>query len=142
MEPVNGKGSPKSALNRSAARMTKKKPGVKTRAAAPLIAVRTNYGISLGVFAKMVHVPPKVLGEWEEGRVSLDPDTAERLGRVATILKGLAHVMRQPFIPIWLTRTNDACKEIGVRTPLDLFKRGDYDELDSMVFYMESGSPE
>jgi hypothetical protein len=136
MDAMGKNGSPKAA-----ARIVKK-PDTKPRTKAAARSVRTDFGLALPMFAKMVHVPAAVLASWEGDDGLLDAEAEDRVAEVGTILAGLARVMRRQFIPTWLARPNDACKEIGVRTPLDLFKRGKYKAVEDMVFYMESGSPE
>jgi hypothetical protein len=126
----------------NAAARTVKQPGPKRRIKTAARNVRAAMGLDLPTFAKMVHVPVPVLANWEGKDGTLDTEAEDRVTQVGVILAGLARVMRRQFIPTWLARPNDACKEIGVRTPLDLFKRGNYKAVEDMVFYMESGSPE
>jgi DNA-binding transcriptional regulator YiaG len=135
MEHLNGRGS-----RRAGAKTTRK---VNAEPLAPTTAetVRADFGLAVSTFAKMVHVPAAVLGGWEKGLVSLDADAEQRIGRVAAILEGLAQVIRRTYVAIWLVQPNDACKEIGAHAPLDLFKCGDYEAVEDMVFYLESGSP-
>jgi hypothetical protein len=90
----------------------------------------------------MAGITQTALAAWEQdGDGRLDGAAYGRLGRVARILEGLGRVMRRAFIPTWIVQPNDACKEIGARTPLDLFARGDYEALEDMVWYLESGTP-
>jgi hypothetical protein len=49
--------------------------------------------------------------------------------------------MRQSF-STWLEQPNNACKEINIRTPLDLFESGDFATLEGMIWHVESGTPE
>lgn len=71
------------------------------------------------------------------------PDAAgrARLQKVGKVLKGLARVMRKGFIPTWLARPNDACREAGVRTPLDLLEQGDFGTVEQMIYFFEAGEP-
>ena len=82
------------------------------------------------------------MARWEANQADLNAAAARRVQRVASILARLAGVMRRAFIPTWLDRPNDACKEIGVCTPLDLYEKGDYETIERMIWYIESGSPE
>jgi hypothetical protein len=102
---------------------------------------RTDFGLSLTVFAKMTGVPAAV-AKWEEGKGRLSGEALGRIDRVAHILRGLGRVMRRSFVPTWVEQPTDACAERVARTPLDLFERGDYEALESMVYYMESGTPD
>ena len=104
-------------------------------------AIRADAGLSLPTFARMTGVPEEALARWQEGNEQLDPVALSRLERVCCILQGLARVMRVSFIATWLEQPNDACKEIGTRTPLALLERGDYAEVEDMIFYLESGVP-
>jgi transcriptional regulator with XRE-family HTH domain len=109
---------------------------------APPRTLRTDFDLSLATFAKITGVAPKDLARWEQGKaVRLDDEASGRVDRVARILEGLARVMRRTFIPTWMAQPNDACKEMGARTPLELFERGDYETLEDMVWYLESGTP-
>ena len=104
--------------------------------------LRADFGLGLATFAKMTGVPPTVLTRWEQGKaVRLPGEAVGRVGRVGRILEGLARVMRRRFIPTWIEQPNDACKEIGARTPLDIFASGDCETLEDMVWYLESGAP-
>lgn len=136
MESVGKNGAPKAA-----ARIVKK-PGAKPRNKGVARTMRADFGLTLPMFSRMVHVPTAVLATWEDEDGVLDAEAELRVAQVGAILAGLARIMRRQFIPIWLTRPNDACKEIGVRAPVDLFKRGNYKAVEDMIFYMESGSPE
>src|SRR5262249_42225428 len=108
----------------------------------PPRTLRTDFGLRLATFAKMTGVSQKALAEWEQDEAaSLDDESFGRIGRVAHILVGLARVMRRAFIPTWIEQPNDACKEIGAGSPLDLFKKGDYETLEDMVWYLKSGTP-
>ncbi len=103
--------------------------------------LRTDYELSLPIFARMTGVPEATLASWEEGTDQLDSAALARIERIAGILHGLTRVMHLSFIPTWLEQPNDACKELGARAPLDLIERGDYAEVEGMVFYLESGAP-
>ena len=105
------------------------------------LTVRTDFGLSMPTFSKMVGVPVKDLARWETDGGVLKPASAARIERVSAILTRLAGIMRQSFIPTWLERPNNACKEIGVRAPLDLFENGDYETIEGMIWYVESGTP-
>ena len=109
---------------------------------APRKTIRTDFGLALPTFAKMTGIVDNALADWEHNKtVRLDAAVLRRLTRVAGILEGLSRVMRREFIATWVQQPNDACKEIGVRTPLDLFAKGDYGTLEGMVWYLESGTP-
>src|SRR5258707_1362675 len=65
--------------------------------------VRTDFNLSLAVFAKMTGIAPNALARWEQAKAArLDGMAAARVGRVARILEGLARVMRRTFIPTWI----------------------------------------
>src|SRR4051794_1902670 len=116
------------------------KGGEKERARVPR-SLRADYGLSLPLFATMAGAPSSALQKWEEGRGELESGTLERLDRVGRILGRLARVMRRSFIPTWLEQPNDACKELGVRAPLDLLARWNYEEIEGLIFSQESGVP-
>jgi transcriptional regulator with XRE-family HTH domain len=120
----------------SKARKVDKRP-----APAIATALRTDYGLRRATFARLVGVPQTVVKKWEEGSAAPDATTLKRIDRVGRILNRLAGVMRKSFIPTWLEQPNGVCKELGVRTPLDLLARCDYQEVESMVYYLESGVP-
>jgi transcriptional regulator with XRE-family HTH domain len=104
--------------------------------------LRTDFGLALPTLAKMTGIHADVLTNWERNKaVRLDSVTQRRLARIAGILDGLARVIRRDFIATWLEQPNDACKELGAATPLDLFAKGDYETLEGMVWYLESGTP-
>jgi transcriptional regulator with XRE-family HTH domain len=103
--------------------------------------LRTEYGLSRPAFARMLGTSEAAIASWEQGAATLDAATLDRVGRVEGILGGLARVMRPAFIPVWLEQPNEACKEAGARTPLDLLARGDFQAVEAMIFYLESGTP-
>jgi transcriptional regulator with XRE-family HTH domain len=104
--------------------------------------LRADYGLSRASFARMIGVSEVALRRWEEGTGQPDGAAVERFERVGRVLGGLARVMRKPFIPTWLEQPNDACKEVGAGTPLDLLERGDFAAVEDMIFYLESGVPD
>ncbi len=104
-------------------------------------SLRTDFGLSVATFSKMVGVPVKALSAWEANQVVLKGAAAARVKRVASILARLAGIMRRSFIPTWLEQPNNACKEVGVRMPLDLLEKGDYETIEDMIWYVESGTP-
>jgi hypothetical protein len=89
-----------------------------------------------------VGISEAALKSWEEGTGWPDPATIERGERARRVLSGLARVMRKSFIPTWLEQPNDACKEVGAATPLDLLQRGNFREVEDMIFYLESSVPD
>ena len=117
-------------------RKVDQKPGP---ALAPIL--RTDYGLSRATFARLVGVSEALVKRWEEGSETPDAPLLKRIDRVGRILSRLAGVMRKSFIPTWLARPNDVCRELGARTPLDLLERGKYQEVESMLYYLESGLP-
>jgi DNA-binding transcriptional regulator YiaG len=116
--------------------------GKKTRARAIVArTIRTDFGLSMPTFSTMVGVPAEDLTRWEADGGVLNAASAARVERVSGIRTRLAGIMRQTFIPTWLEQPNDACKDIGVRAPLDLFENGDYETIEGMIWYVESGIP-
>lgn len=108
----------------------------------PLSQARTHFGLSLPMFARMTGISQEALARWEKQKPSsLKGDARRRVQRVAHILEGLARRMQRTLIRTWIERPNDACKELGTGTPLDLFERGDYEVLEDMAWYLESGTP-
>lgn len=103
--------------------------------------LRAEYELDCSTFARMLGASEASLKRWEEGVEEPREEVAARAARVAKLLAGLARVMRKGFIPTWLVTPNDACKEAGAHTPLDLMERGDYGQIDDMIFYFESGVP-
>lgn len=104
-----------------------------------LCQLRDDYGVNRATFARMLGVAEATLAEWEESRP--DAPGLRKIKQVEGILKGLARVMQKDFIATWLQSPNDACAELGSRTPVDLMERGDYEALEDMIFYFESGVP-
>src|SRR5947209_8284495 len=104
--------------------------------------IRADFGLSPAAFAKMTGLSRNTLAKWEQDpTVRLDDEAVGRVARVAHILKGLARVMRRAFIPTWIGQPNAACREIGVTRPLDLYGNRDYETLEDMIWYLESGMP-
>jgi hypothetical protein len=60
---------------------------------------------------------------------------------VAAILKKAASAMRPAYVPTWVERPSPACAELGARAPVDLMERGDYDEVEALLFELGSGVP-
>ena len=49
--------------------------------------------------------------------------------------------LRAEFIPHWLETPNPACAELDARAPVDLMARGEYQAIENMIFFFESGVP-
>src|SRR5262249_24236320 len=79
-----------------------------------------HYGLDLAVLARASGIDEGVLASWpgKAGRAQ-----EERLAQLATLLAGLAGVMRKEYIATWLQTRNEAAKG---RTPLQLLEQGDF----------------
>ena len=109
---------------------------------APKRTIRSDFDLSQASFARMTGITPDALVQWEQDKTArLDDETCARIKRVASILERFARVMRREFIPTWIEQPNAACKEIGATTPLELFERGEFESLEDMAWYLESGTP-
>jgi DNA-binding transcriptional regulator YiaG len=108
---------------------------------ATLVRLRAGYGLDCSALARMLGTSEPLLERWQAGEEQPDTAARARIAKVEQLLKRLALVMRHDFIPTWLETPNDACKEAGARTPLDLMERGDYEQIEDMIFYFESGVP-
>src|SRR5260370_30975912 len=111
------------------------------RAPAISEALRMQYGLSRSTFARIVGVTERTVTSWEKGSRKIGLANQRRIRRVEGILVGLARVMRREFIPTWLEEPSPACTELSARTPTDLLERGEYDAVESMIFFFESGVP-
>ncbi len=103
--------------------------------------LRSAYGLSRRAFARMAGVTETTVTRWEEGKGHPGDASARRLQRIESILEGLARVMRRGFIPTWLEQPNDAAKEAGGATPLDVMAKGDFAAIEQMVYFFEAGEP-
>jgi DNA-binding transcriptional regulator YiaG len=141
---------PKSAINGMATADHKPDRQEKKRAAAGrkkprrekvARSLRTDFGLSMPIFSRMVGVPAKDLTRWEAQGDALGAAPVARIERVAQMLTRLAGIMRKSFISTWLEQPNKACNEINVSAPLKLFENGDFATLEGMIWHVESGTP-
>jgi len=100
-----------------------------------------DYGLSRPILARMLGVPQATLAKWEWGADQPNAAGGQRIERVKDILKGFARVMRKDYLPTWVANPNDAAKEAGARTPLDLMEQGDYASIAQMIYFFEAGEP-
>ena|SRR5947209_6434956 len=103
--------------------------------------LRAEYGLSASTLARLLQVSEATLAKWDGGKGQPDADALKRIERAGELLQGLARVMRAGFISTWLESPNDACKEAGGHTPLDLIQRGDYARIEQMIYFFEAGEP-
>jgi hypothetical protein len=86
-------------------------------------------------------VSPAIAAAWEQGGGQPVAAARAKLNKVRQVMKDLARVMRKEYIPTWLENPNDACKEAGASTPLDLLARRNYASIEEMVYFLEAGEP-
>ncbi len=105
-------------------------------------SARQDFNLSLQTFSKMTGIPEPLLATWESSdRYDFTGRKLDRLDRTVRILDRMAKVVKRSYIPTWVEKPNDACKELGCVRPLDLFESGAYAALETMVYYLESGAP-
>jgi transcriptional regulator with XRE-family HTH domain len=104
-------------------------------------ALRTECGLSRAALLRLLGVSTATLTRWERGEGQPDPSVLVRAARLEGLLRRLTGVMRREFLPTWLETPNEACKEAGGKTPLDLLEREAYEQIEDMIFYVESGIP-
>ena len=100
--------------------------------------IRTIYHVSGRRLARLIGVPEATLANWEKGNGKADAASVKRLKKVEALLNRLARVMRRGYIARWLARPNRAC---GGDTPLQVLERQDYQTIEDMIFFFESGVP-
>jgi transcriptional regulator with XRE-family HTH domain len=109
------------------------------RAVADVQRLREDFRISKKAFARALGVSERSLARIEAGGCPIESQMRDRLKRLRRILRKAAAAMRREYIPTWIERASPACAEIGAAAPVDLMERGDYDAVDSLLFYLGSG---
>jgi hypothetical protein len=99
--------------------------------------VRNSLGVSRDIFARMTGFSVRAIAGWEAGRVIGEPGM-RRLKEMARLRSALAEVMRESFIPTWLT---NPCEELGNLKPVEVLERGESDRLWRTVLLLGSGLP-
>jgi hypothetical protein len=102
--------------------------------------IRKDYGIAHPLWAQLLGVDTAILDAWISAN-RVPGKYHGRLKKLQTTLAGLGRVMRKEFIPTWLTQPNQACRSAGGRTPADLLAREQYDKIEAMIYFLESGTP-
>jgi hypothetical protein len=51
----------------------------------------------------------------------------------------LERSVRRDYIATWLEQPSEACADLGVKAPADLFARKDYEAVEDMIFFLGSG---
>lgn len=136
-----GKAKHQAGAARSTRAAKASAPAARDKAPLDVAALRQSYGISRGMFARLLDVPEGTLARWEEGAGPPDRNGLPRLRQVQRILERAAGAMRPAYIPTWLETRSAACAEVGAHAPIDLMQRGDYDEVETLLFLLGSGVP-
>jgi transcriptional regulator with XRE-family HTH domain len=106
---------------------------------APLAqAIRKTYSLSQRLLGRLLDVPATTLARWERTD-DLPPETRAKLRTIASLLRSLGRVIPKADLAGWLTTSNDACRSVGGRTPADLMAKGQFDKIEAMIYFFESG---
>lgn len=100
--------------------------------------VRKTYGLSQRLLARLLGVPATNLARWERAD-ELPPATRAKLKTMAGLLRSLSRVIPKADLPAWLITPNDACRSVGGRAPVDLMAKGQFDKIEAMIYFFESG---
>jgi hypothetical protein len=103
--------------------------------------LRNRFGVDRGVWARALGVSEQTLADWEDGKAQPSGAQLAKAKRVVGILERFAKSVRKKYIPTWLIKPNDACKEIGASNPVELMEKGDYGAVEDMVSSLGSGVP-
>jgi hypothetical protein len=106
--------------------------------ATPTRAVREKYGLSPPLLAQLFGVAGATLTQWEKTG-KLPKGARPKVAKVANLLKQLSRVMPKADLAAWLTRPNDACASAGGATPAELMAKGQYEKIEAMIYFFESG---
>ena len=68
----------------------------------------------------------------------MNPASVRKIRNLQRLLRGLKRVVRAKSILPWLQKPNPA---FGGRMPIQLLEAGEYEPLERMIFYLESGVP-
>jgi DNA-binding transcriptional regulator YiaG len=104
----------------------------------PTERLRQRYHLSRNVLAYMVGVKEATLTKWENG-ATIGAVNLSKINRVQGLLRKLEQSMRRSYIATWLSQPSEACADLGVNIPADLFARGDYEAIEEMIFFLGSG---
>jgi transcriptional regulator with XRE-family HTH domain len=99
--------------------------------------VRKALGVSRTLFARMTGFSERAIAGWELGAV-VSESGLRRVKEMDRLRISLAEVMREDFIPKWLT---NPCEELGGLKPVEVLERGEADRLWRTVLLLGSGMP-
>src|SRR5262245_37263792 len=119
------------------------KPARKARRAPVLIAsnpgdragladvarLRSALGLTRKLFSRLSGYSERALAEWEAGR-PLSDASRQRMTELDRLQRGLARIMNEEFIGVWLQAPNDAFD--GLK-PIEVVERGETDRLWRMI---------
>jgi DNA-binding transcriptional regulator YiaG len=100
--------------------------------------IRKEYGLSQSLFAQLLGTSRASVARWEKTH-KLPSEFQAKVRQVADLLKGLSRVIPKTDLAGWLTKPNDACRSAGGPTPANLMKQGQYDKIEAMTYFFESG---
>jgi transcriptional regulator with XRE-family HTH domain len=104
-------------------------------------ALCEKYGLNRSSFALMLGTTEAELDRLESGTGPAGLTKLARVRQVVAILKKASSTMRLEYVPTWIERPSPACAELGARAPIDLMERGDYGEVEALLYYLGSGVP-
>ena len=100
--------------------------------------LRRRYGLPPKLFARILGVTEGTLAKWEAGS-PLSTARSAHLLAVARILRKLERSVRRDYIATWLGQPSQACADLGVEVPADLFASKKYEAIGDMIFFLGSG---
>lgn len=100
------------------------------------VPIRTQFGLTRKVFARLSGLSERTLATWERGG-----EVGEAARRSVTaaerLLNELATVIRKPALAGWLDTPNSG---FGGLKPLEVIERGEADRLWRMIYFLGSGT--
>lgn len=100
-------------------------------------ALRAQWGMPRETFARLIGYGTRTIAGWETGaKVGKAP--IRTLIKVQRLLDALSRVMEPGFAREWMETPNPAFNDMK---PLEVWERGQEDQIWSMIFHLESGVP-
>ena len=97
--------------------------------------LREQVGLTAEQIARATGAAPSTVRGWIGHRSGPSGRRAERIAELSAIIDRLMHVMPKEYIPVWLSKPNEALNE---KKPLDLIAVGDYRRLAEVVSGIEN----
>jgi len=100
-------------------------------------ALRADWGMTREMFARLIGYGTRTIAGWEKG-ATVGKAPMRTLIKVQRLREALSRVMNPKFARVWMEMPNPAFD--GLK-PLEVWERGQEDQIWTMIYDLESGDP-